>query len=491
MDAVLSELEALEQESRALEARRLKLLAAAADIARLDAEPAPSANVSGRKTELAYRSVRAEIAAALHLSEWSIGRQMHHACALTEQYSRIRDALEDGLIGAQHASVVVEAGCVIGVGGDVTAVLRRAAYEQAVLPFAQTETPSRLRSIVRALAEQFAEVSLDERHEVAKKNRRVTVTAHEDGMADLIAYLPAVEAYAIYDRLARMSRASRDSAGSDSAGSDSAGSDSTGFDSAGSDSTEDRSCDELRADLFTRILLGDTPDTKGTRGRRSAPAGAERSSARLGKVRAEVQLVIPAAALGLSPLRSGHSKDPRSGGALNDAGVWSDAEALREVLHPPPATLAGYGPIDQASAARLSETAASWDVTYVDADTGALVSVERYRPSKRIRRYLRVRDQRCRFPGCAVPAIRCDIDHTIDAALGGATSTANLSAACKGHHTLKHHSAWRVTQPVEGVLEWTSPAGRSYREKPPSRVAFVPVNPETALAESDSAPHPF
>jgi hypothetical protein len=38
------------------------------------------------------------------------------------------------------------------------------------------------------------------------------------------------------------------------------------------------------------------------------------------------------------------------------------------------------------------------------------------------RRFLRARDQHCRFPGCRRPAIRSEIDHTVDAALGGPTA---------------------------------------------------------------------
>ncbi|QIM18924.1 hypothetical protein G7066_10595 [Leucobacter coleopterorum] len=64
-----------------------------------------------------------------------------------------------------------------------------------------------MKSIARRLAEQFTEVSLDERHAEARKRCRVSVREHDDGMADLIAHLPAAEAYAIYDRLTRMSRA--------------------------------------------------------------------------------------------------------------------------------------------------------------------------------------------------------------------------------------------------------------------------------------------
>jgi len=69
-----------------------------------------------------------------------------------------------------------------------------------------------------------------------------------------------------------------------------------------------------------------------------------------------------------------------------------------------------------------------------------------------------------------VPVSRCDIDHTVDAALGGETSTANLAHLCRGHHTLKHHTDWRVAQDSGGGLLWTSPTGRVHVDRPPGAV---------------------
>jgi hypothetical protein len=115
---------------------------------------------------------------------------------------------------------------------------------------------------------------------------------------------------------------------------------------------------------------------------------------------------------------------------------------------------------------------------------GTVLAVDRYRPSARMRRYLAARDQHCRFPGCRAPLARCDLDHTVDAALGGATATDNLAHLCRGHHTLKHHGGWRVRQNDDGALEWRSPTGRGYRERPPGRVVFA------GAPGHDSAPQP-
>src|SRR5690606_25984586 len=52
----------------------------------------------------------------------------------------------------------------------------------------------------------YAERTLDERHREACQQRRVWVVDREDGMSDLTAHLPSVEAHAIFDRLTRASR---------------------------------------------------------------------------------------------------------------------------------------------------------------------------------------------------------------------------------------------------------------------------------------------
>ena len=61
---------------------------------------------------------------------------------------------------------------------------------------------------------------------------------------------------------------------------------------------------------------------------------------------------------------------------------------------------------------------------------------------------------------------------TLAAADGGLTSTANLAHLCRGHHTLKHHGGWKMRQAAHGLLHWKSPTGRSYVDRPPSKVRF-------------------
>jgi len=60
----------------------------------------------------------------------------------------------------------------------------------------------------------------------------------------------------------------------------------------------------------------------------------------------------------------------------------------------------------------------------------------------------------------------CDIDHTIDHAIGGPTSHHNLALLCRHHHRLKHEAGWHLTQPDPGTLIWTSPHGDTFTRTP-------------------------
>lgn len=454
-----AQLEVHAHQRRALDAERLSLVAEIVAWSRQAAE--------GSRRELDYRAARAELAAMLRVSEYRAEREMCLAFDLFQQYPATAAALASGELDEQHVRVVVEAGYVVGAGSDDDVCARRSSYEAAVLEAAKQETPNRLQPIARRIAEHWATTPIEERHRAAARTRRVTVVAHDDGMADLTAYIPAVDAYAIKERLTDIARAIEragepaEHAGSAGHGGSANPPTQTGQsahpsrpDSAPTSNTAaelaPRSRDEIRADAFRDLLLrgSDVAGTAATRGNPDADTAAEGTqragtqragTQRAGSptVRAHVELVIPVSAM-----------DPAS----------TNAQSVCE--------LRGYGPISPESAREAAATAHSWNRVFVDRDTGGVITVERYRPSGEMRRYLATRDEHCRFPGCRVPARRCDIDHTVDAALGGPTATDNLAHLCRGHHTLKHHSDWRVDQDQSGVLTWTSPTGRSYADRP-------------------------
>jgi hypothetical protein len=116
-------------------------------------------------------------------------------------------------------------------------------------------------------------------------------------------------------------------------------------------------------------------------------------------------------------------------------------------------------------------------------ETGAVLSVGRdqYRPPPALRRLVRWRADRCMAPGCGIPATRCDIDHTTAWEHGGTTALPNLAPLCRGHHRVKHHTAWHLTQAADtGALHWTSPAGRHYIVHPEHPTPTFHPTPEPA-----------
>ena len=85
-----------------------------------------------------------------------------------------------------------------------------------------------------------------------------------------------------------------------------------------------------------------------------------------------------------------------------------------------------------------------------------------YQPPPRIREHVTARDLTCRYPFCGQPAWRADLDHTTPWHKGGLTCTCNLGGLCRGHHILKQHPGWQLTQPRPGHFQWTTPADRTY-----------------------------
>lgn len=99
----------------------------------------------------------------------------------------------------------------------------------------------------------------------------------------------------------------------------------------------------------------------------------------------------------------------------------------------------------------------------------------KYRPSARLARFVRLRDMFCRFPGCDVPADRCDIDHCVPWP-NGPTHPSNLNCKCRTHHLMKTFcfapDGWSEVQSPGGTVTFTDPSGHIYVTKPGSALFF-------------------
>lgn len=92
-------------------------------------------------------------------------------------------------------------------------------------------------------------------------------------------------------------------------------------------------------------------------------------------------------------------------------------------------------------------------------------STDAYRPGRPMARRVRRRDGTCRFPGCATPADRCQLDHVVRWP-DGPTEEGNRLTLCATHHGFKHHAGWRLTMTADGIVTWTAPTGRSHTTRP-------------------------
>jgi hypothetical protein len=337
-----------------------------------------------------------EVALRVNGSRRTIGRELGTALALGGRLIATRRALQTGAIDLQRAHVIAE-GC-RDLGPRQAQQVESLVLDRAPQQSAQT--------LARAVARQVVAVAPEaatQRRSAARADRSVRGYPTRDGMAELVAHLPALDWVIISTAINAAARSVKASG-------------------------DERSLEQLRADalvapfakaLRTGVLDGLDPVTL----------------ARHRGVRPAVHVHVPAATL---------------------MGV-----------EPAPGELTGYGAIDAGLARDLAADGV-WQRLLTDPTTGAILDVgmTSYEPPASLARYVEARDRSCRFPGCAVPAERCDLDHLVPFPIG-TTEANNLNALCRRHHRLKHElKGTRVSRAPDGTLSWTLPTGRFYSDAP-------------------------
>jgi hypothetical protein len=124
------------------------------------------------------------------------------------------------------------------------------------------------------------------------------------------------------------------------------------------------------------------------------------------------------------------------------------------------------GPVDPRERARILCDAT---ISRVVADPAGLpLDVGRATPvwNRAMRRAVAARSPHCQWPGCDVPAPRCDLHHVEHWEHGGETCVANGCHLCRRHHTFLHqHGDWAVTF-VGQVLRVFRPDGSEVFREP-------------------------
>ncbi|MBT8798719.1 HNH endonuclease signature motif containing protein [Microbacterium flavum] len=384
------------------------------------------------------REVLAELATALRVGERTVSGWLGDGAELVSTYRATLEALREGRIDERHASAIIDAG--VALDGDV-----RAEYERRALDIADTATAPELRDTARIIAARLQPSIVDEGRRDALAQRQVKTYGLRDGLSRLLLDAPAALVQGVFERVTDMACALESAAPPDE-----------------TEDSDDRTLDQRRADVLCDLLLTGAPAL----GAKSAapPDETEDSDDRtLDQRRADVLcdlLLTGAPALGAKAgLGSIRATVNVTVPLLTLAGLDSR-----------PAVLHGHGPIDVETVRVLAAAAPVWQRVMTHPVTEEPLRLDVYRPSGRLRRLLNARDRTCRWPGCRRPAARSEADHTRAWEEGGATCASNLAILCKGHHTLKHASAWTVRHLGGGSLEFTSPTRRRHRNDAPAVV---------------------
>ncbi|PJJ72093.1 uncharacterized protein DUF222 [Diaminobutyricimonas aerilata] len=145
-------------------------------------------------SELGWRSLRAEVATMLSTTERTAEQLLQTAWALHERLPGTLRVFREGSISERHAHVMVRHS--VGLTAEQVVEL-----EKGALRVAERMNSARFDHRVRMLRQKITAEKAVERHRAAAEERHVAVEYTHDQMAYLTAYLPAVEATAILNRL--------------------------------------------------------------------------------------------------------------------------------------------------------------------------------------------------------------------------------------------------------------------------------------------------
>ena len=336
---------------------------------------------------------------AAHLRCTRVAASHRFAVALAaHDHEALRRGWAEGRMDARKVQVV----------GDLLVDATPASAESlaaAAVAYAATHTAPQLRVWLGRRVIAADPSAAEQRRQRAMSGRCVTLVPLPDGVAELSACMPSLQARHVYDTLTALAHAS--------------------------DGDDARTLDQRRSDALYDLVTG-----------RAEPPTVT------------LNLTVPAATLA------------RGGAEPADiAGLGPiSGKAVREALEPEinePATADGRVDVRASRWRRLLTDPTSGIL--VD------VSEVRYRPSRELDRAVRARDLTCRFPGCRRPATAArngvDVDHTVPWPVG-TTEAANLMCLCRHHHRLKHSPGWQVRLDRDGTVHWTAPTGHGFTTTP-------------------------
>jgi len=365
---------------------------------------------------------REDVATALRLSPTTAQGRIDVARVLVGHLPNTISALSTGEISVAHATVIArETATAIKNGLSPESVFR---VEQTALAHAEFHTPGQVASKVKTTIAKLAPEDFEELVDRARDSRRVTFYPEADGMATVIAVLPAEDAQTVMKSIeAYIVKRNQ----------------------------EEEAC---QCDAIAGISMDCL--------HHSHEGAAEWSMLSADMKRADALTAIASQAL------ASMANDVQPHRRPITISVAIDLPTLMGLAENP-GQLAGYGAIPASVARRLAADG-NWQRFVSDPTTGNLLDFgrEKYTPPQELVDYLLARDRICRFPGCRRAGQSSDIDHAQSWETGGETNPANLGLLCRRHHRMKTHGGWSLESNPDGSCLWKSPKGKTF---------FVPSRP--------------
>ncbi len=339
---------------------------------------------------------REDVATALRLSPTAAQNRIDVARVLVGHLPNTISALATGEISAAHATVIAkETATAIRNGLSEDAVFR---VEQTALAHAEFHTPGQVATKVKTTIAKLAPEEFEEMVDRARDSRRVSCYPEADGMATVVAILPAEDAQTVMKSIEAyiLKRNQEDEVDAE---------------------WSMLSADMKRADALTFIAS------------QALASMADDVRPHRRPITVSVAVDLPTL-LGLAEnpgQLAGYGAIPASvARRLAAEGTWQ-----RFVSDPTTGNLLDFGR-------------------------------EKYIPPQELIDYLLARDRTCRFPGCRRSGQLADIDHAHSWESGGETNPANLGLLCRRHHRMKTHGGWKLMSNADGSCTWESPVGKQF-----------------------------
>ncbi len=339
---------------------------------------------------------REDVATALRLSPTAAQNRIDVARVLVGHLPNTISALATGEISAAHATVIAkETATAIRNGLSEDAVFR---VEQTALAHAEFHTPGQVATKVKTTIAKLAPEEFEEIVDRARDSRRVSCYPEADGMATVVAILPAEDAQTVMKSIEAYILKRNQGEEVDAEWSI-------------------LSADMKRADALTFIAS------------QALASMADDVRPHRRPITISVAVDLPTL-LGLAEnpgQLAGYGAIPASvARKLAADGTWQ-----RFVSDPTTGNLLDFGR-------------------------------EKYIPPQELVDYLLARDRTCRFPGCRRSGELADIDHAHSWESGGETNPANLGLLCRRHHRMKTHGGWKLKSNADGSCTWESPVGKHF-----------------------------